>query len=69
MAFGWGRGREPSPSEKWAGSNLPQGPLVQHLTSLHALYLHAGLTGDALEIAEHHLKEIGVFTATRPGWK
>lgn len=47
--------------------SLPAGPLVQHLASLHAIIVHLDPSEDALRLAEHHLREIGVFTAEQPG--
>jgi hypothetical protein len=42
--------------------SLPVGPLVDHLTHLHAMLLALGAEGDLLAVAEHSLKEIAVFT-------
>jgi hypothetical protein len=46
--------------------SLPRGPLVDHLSSIHALLVHLGAGGDVRKMAEHHLREIAVFTMTQP---
>lgn len=57
--------RPPSRSQVWA-QTLPPSPLNQHLASLHALLLHLGAEGQALEMGEHHLHEIATFTRIDP---
>lgn len=60
--LGWTR-RDPSVSEEWAQS-LPPGPLVAHLTQLHAILLVLGAetAPDVLTVAEHSLTEIARYT-------
>lgn len=64
--FGW-RKRVPSKSEQFGQTLLPT-PLAQHLMSLHAILLLLGAEDqpEALEIAEHNLREIARFTRPDP---
>jgi hypothetical protein len=59
--LGWRSRQTPNQSQVWA-RDLPPGPLVQHLTALHAVVTHFGAEGDMLAVAEHHLRDIAVFT-------
>lgn len=55
--------REPSPSEVWANT-LPPTPLRQRLALLHSILLMHGVEGDALQLAEHSMREIATYART-----
>jgi hypothetical protein len=57
--------RPPTVSERF-GATLPPGPLVAHLTFLHSLLIHHGCGSDALEVGEHSLRQIAVYTQKDP---
>lgn len=57
------RRRTPSPSEAWANT-LPPTPLRQQLALLHSIFLMHGVEGDALQLAEHAMREIATYART-----
>lgn len=65
-ALSWLNQRTPSPSEVWVEANTSPGPLTQHFISLHALALHSGMDGQALQLFERHLQEMAAHTRLDP---
>ncbi len=51
-------------TNEFVGS-LPRGPLVQHIGQVHAILMHtgAGREPNALNIAEHSLRQMAIYTA------
>lgn len=48
---------------------IPPTPLARHIESLHEMAYWSGIYGSALEMFEHHLHAIAVFSAERPEYR
>lgn len=48
---------------------IPRTPLARHIEALHTMAYLSGVHGSALEVFEHHLTAIAVFSAEPPEYR